>query len=53
MLMKYWNQLKILTGTSATVDKDVLFGTQWAKDLKLLGWDQNSLFNEYLEMGKF
>jgi len=48
--MKYWNQLKI-TGKADTVDKEVLFGTQWAKDLKLLEWDQNSLFNEYLEMG--
>jgi len=27
-----------------------LFGSQWAKDLQLLVWDQNALFNEYLEM---
>ena len=49
--MKSWNQVKIMTGQKEA-DKDIIFSTQWAKDLKLLEWGSNSLFSEYLEMGK-
>jgi hypothetical protein len=50
--MKAWNQMKITSGHKET-DRETIFSTQWAKDLKLLEWGTDSLFSEYLEMGTF
>jgi anoctamin-1 len=48
VIFKWWNHVRIMTATNE--QKEVVFNTQWAKDLKLLEWGDRSLFPEYLEM---
>lgn len=51
-LQKLYNSFKIKTGLEKEVKDDLICCNQWTEDYKLLGWDNKSLYFEYLEMGK-
>ena len=45
-----YNSMKLLSGTLDDEHKENL--PQWVKDFKLVEWGKQTLFYEYLEMGK-
>lgn len=51
-LSKLYNSFKIKTGIEKEVEDDLICCNQWTEDYKLLGWQNNCLLSEYLEMGK-